>query len=73
MTRPESSLRFGTAAGGRRSEDGPLLTGRGRFTDDVAVPGQAHAVFVRSSVAHGEDPAAWTPAGRSPCPASSRS
>ena len=47
-----SSLRFGAVAGGRRSEDGPLLTGRGRFTDDLDVPGQAHAVFVRSQVAN---------------------
>ena len=53
LTGPGSSLRFGTAAGGRRSEDGPLLTGRGRFTDDVDVPGQAHAAFARSPVAHG--------------------
>ena len=52
MTGPESSQRFGTAAGGRRSEDGPLLTGRGRFTDDVDLPGQAHAVFVRAPIAH---------------------
>jgi aerobic carbon-monoxide dehydrogenase large subunit len=52
LTDPESSLRFGTAAGGRRSEDGPLLTGRGRFTDDVDLPGQAHAVFVRAPIAH---------------------
>jgi carbon-monoxide dehydrogenase large subunit len=52
LTDPGSSLRFGTAAGGRRSEDGPLLTGRGRFTDDVDLPGQAHAVFVRAPVAH---------------------
>ena len=41
-------MRFGSAAGGRRSEDGPLLTGRGRFTDDVDLPGQAHAAFVRA-------------------------
>ena len=53
MTDSESSLRFGAAAGARRSEDGPLLTGGGRFTDDVAVPGQAHAAFVRATVAHG--------------------
>ena len=50
LTQPESSLRFGAAAGARRSEDGPLLTGRGRFTDDLTVPGQAHAVFVRATV-----------------------
>ena len=52
MTGPEPSLRFGTAAGGRRSEDGPLLTGRGRFTDDVSLPGQVHGVFVRAAIAH---------------------
>ena len=52
MTHPESSLRFGAVAGGRRSEDGPLLTGGGRFTDDLDVPGQAHAAFVRAPLAH---------------------
>ena len=52
MTGPESSLRFGAAAGGRRSEDGPLLTGHGRFTDDVSLPGQAHGVFARAPIAH---------------------
>ena len=46
------SRRFGSAQGGRRSEDGPLLTGGGRFTDDVDRPGQAHAAFVRAPVAH---------------------
>ncbi|HXA94962.1 MAG TPA: xanthine dehydrogenase family protein molybdopterin-binding subunit [Candidatus Dormibacteraeota bacterium] len=62
MTGPESSLRFGADAGARRSEDGPLLTGRGRFTDDIDLPGQAHACFVRSPLAHavirGVDPRA---------------
>jgi carbon-monoxide dehydrogenase large subunit len=52
LTDRESSRRFGAVAGGRRSEDGPLLTGRGRFTDDLDAPGQTHAVFVRSQVAH---------------------
>ena len=62
MTGPESSLRFGADAGARRSEDGPLLTGRGRFTDDIDLPGQVHACFVRSPLAHavirGVDPRA---------------
>ncbi|MGH7420882.1 MAG: hypothetical protein ACREI4_04565, partial [Candidatus Rokuibacteriota bacterium] len=53
MTDLRESLRFGTVTPGRRSEDGPLLTGRGRFTDDVDLPGQAHATFARASVAHG--------------------
>ena len=52
MTGSPSSPRFGAVAGGRRSEDGPLLTGGGRFTDDLRVPGQAHAAFVRAPAAH---------------------
>ena len=47
-------VRFGSDRDARRSEDGPLLTGRGRFTDDVHVPGEAHAAFVRASVGHAE-------------------
>jgi len=50
----DDTLRFGSGRGTLRSEDPPLLTGRGRFTDDVGVPGQAHAVFVRSTLAHAE-------------------
>jgi carbon-monoxide dehydrogenase large subunit len=46
--------RFGSDRETRRSEDGPLLAGRGRFTGDVDVPGQAHAAFARSPVAHAE-------------------
>ncbi len=49
-----SLLRFGSDRDARRSEDPPLLTGRGRFTDDVSVPGQCHAAFVRAQVGHGE-------------------
>ena len=36
----------------RRLEDLRLLTGRGRYSDDVGVPGQAYAVMVRSPHAH---------------------
>ncbi|MBI4245758.1 MAG: hypothetical protein HY614_01085, partial [Candidatus Rokubacteria bacterium] len=50
----DSILRFGSDRGALRSEDEPLLTGRGRFTDDVNVAGQAHAVFVRSASGHAE-------------------
>jgi carbon-monoxide dehydrogenase large subunit len=35
-----------------RKEDPRLLTGRGRFSDDVTLPGQAIACFVRSPHAH---------------------
>lgn len=36
----------------RRREDPRLLTGRGRFGDDVNLPGQVYACFVRSPHAH---------------------
>ncbi|MGE0715250.1 MAG: xanthine dehydrogenase family protein molybdopterin-binding subunit [Alphaproteobacteria bacterium] len=48
------TARFGDRNDDRRSEDEPLLTGRGRFTDDIVVPGQAHAAFVRAPVGHGD-------------------
>ena len=35
-----------------RKEDAELLTGQGRFSDDVNLPGQAYAVMVRSPHAH---------------------
>ena len=31
-----------------RSEDRRLLSGRGRFTDDIIIPGMVHAIFLRS-------------------------
>lgn len=36
-----------------RVEDPRLLTGRGRFVDDVRLPGMLHAAFVRSTAPHG--------------------
>jgi aerobic carbon-monoxide dehydrogenase large subunit len=36
-----------------RKEDPVLLRGEGRYTDDLNLPGQLHAVMVRSRVAHG--------------------
>ena len=36
----------------RRKEDLRLLTGRGRYVDDLPVPGLAHAVMVRSPYPH---------------------
>src|SRR5919199_310339 len=42
--------RFGRGA---RTEDGPLITGAATFTDDIGIPGQCHAAFVRAPIAHG--------------------
>jgi carbon-monoxide dehydrogenase large subunit len=36
----------------RRKEDPPLLTGKGRYTDDMVVPGMLYAAIVRSTEAH---------------------
>ena len=36
-----------------RLEDPTLLTGEGRYVDDLVEPGMLHVVFVRSMVAHG--------------------
>ena len=49
-----SGIRFGSDLNGMRSEDFPLLTGRGQFSDDLNVEGQLHAVFVRAPVAHAD-------------------
>jgi CO/xanthine dehydrogenase Mo-binding subunit len=35
-----------------RKEDGPLLTGSGRFVADMRLPGMVHAAIVRSPLAH---------------------
>jgi carbon-monoxide dehydrogenase large subunit len=47
------TARYGSDIDALRSEDVPLLTGAGRFTDDINVEGQAYGAFVRSPVAHG--------------------
>ena len=36
-----------------RKEDPTLLRGQGQYSDDINLPGQAHAVMVRSGHAHG--------------------
>ncbi|WP_022726721.1 xanthine dehydrogenase family protein molybdopterin-binding subunit [Fodinicurvata sediminis] len=43
---------FGIGQGVRRLEDQRFLTGEGRYTDDIVVPRQCHAFFVRSPFAH---------------------
>jgi aerobic carbon-monoxide dehydrogenase large subunit len=37
----------------RRKEDPRLITGRGRYVDDVVLPGMLYAAFVRSTEGHG--------------------
>ncbi|HUG77176.1 MAG TPA: xanthine dehydrogenase family protein molybdopterin-binding subunit, partial [Burkholderiales bacterium] len=44
--------RFGSGRETPRSEDDPLLLGRGRFTDDLKPAGHAAAAFLRSSMGH---------------------
>lgn len=47
------SLRFGDGKLGRQDDLDAFVTGRGRYTNDIELPGQCHAVFVRSVYAHG--------------------
>ena len=42
----------GIGASVRRKEDHRFITGKGRYTDDINRPGQAHAYFLRSPHAH---------------------
>jgi len=44
----------GIGASVKRREDLRLLTGRGRYAEDVSAPGQAYAAFVRSPHAHAD-------------------
>jgi aerobic carbon-monoxide dehydrogenase large subunit len=44
----------GIGASVARREDLRLLTGAGRYTDDIRIDKQAHAVFVRSPHAHAD-------------------
>lgn len=46
-------LKFGIGQPVPRAEDPILLTGGGRYTDDITLPGQVWCVMVRSPYAHG--------------------
>jgi carbon-monoxide dehydrogenase large subunit len=48
-----SLIKFGVGQPVRRTEDPILVRGKGRYTDDINLPGQLYAMMVRSSVAHG--------------------
>ena len=48
----------------RRLEDQRFLTGQGRYSDDIALPGQAFAAVLRSPLAHAELSAVDTAAAR---------
>ncbi len=45
-------MKFGIGQPVRRYEDLSLITGHGRYTDDVVLPGAAHAFVLRSPMAH---------------------
>jgi carbon-monoxide dehydrogenase large subunit len=52
LTTDSTPTRFGSGQAVRRLEDESLLSGAGRYTDDVALPGQTHLVFLRSPYPH---------------------
>ena len=43
----------GIGASTKRREDVRFLTGKGKYTDDINMAGQAYAHFIRSDIAHG--------------------
>ncbi|WP_454618553.1 xanthine dehydrogenase family protein molybdopterin-binding subunit [Bradyrhizobium cenepequi] len=45
--------KYGVGQPVRRKEDDTLVRGKGRYTDDFSLPGQAYCWMVRSSHAHG--------------------
>lgn len=45
--------KYGVGQPVRRKEDDTLVRGKGRYTDDFNLPGQAYAMVVRSTHAHG--------------------
>jgi carbon-monoxide dehydrogenase large subunit len=45
--------KFGVGQPVLRTEDPVLVQGKGHYTDDIMLPGQAYAVMVRSPYAHG--------------------
>jgi carbon-monoxide dehydrogenase large subunit len=47
-----ATMNSGIGASVLRKEDAPLITGEGRFVDDIKLPGMAYAAFVRSPHAH---------------------
>jgi carbon-monoxide dehydrogenase large subunit len=53
MSLDPSRLKFGVGQAVPRNEDPVLLQGRGSYTDDLQLPGQAWCVMVRSPYAHG--------------------
>ena len=71
-TRCSPNLKFGIGQSVPRKEDPKLITGRGRYTDDVDLPGQAFAHPLRSHAPMASC-ATWTSAQRLPRRACSRS
>jgi aerobic carbon-monoxide dehydrogenase large subunit len=53
MNAPTALPEFNIGKPVRRSEDPALVQGKGRYSDDIAVPGQAFGAVVRSRHAHG--------------------
>jgi carbon-monoxide dehydrogenase large subunit len=47
-----TAMKFGIGQAITRREDDRLLTGQGRFVDDLGEPGDLHLVFLRSPYAH---------------------
>ena len=63
----------GIGASVLRKEDAPLITGQGRYVDDIKLPGMAYAAFAALAARARRHPRHRHLRGRGACPASSRS
>src|ERR1700685_1618598 len=57
-------MKFAVGQPVRRHEDWRLITGRGRYTDDVVLPRMTHAFVLRAPLAHARIKRIGTPAAR---------
>ena len=62
-------MKFGVGQPVRRFEDQTLITGTGRYTDDITLPNMAQAYVLRARVGARQHPQASTRRRRAPCPA----
>ena len=59
-------MKFGVGQPVRRLEDQTLITGKGRYTDDITLPNMAQAYVLRSPIAHANIRGIDTTAARMP-------
>ena len=62
-------MKFGVGQPVRRFEDQTLITGKGRYTDDITLPNMAQAFVLRAQAAHANIRKIDADSGARACPA----